>query len=642
MSRSPRRWPAVLALACGLAPCASAAPVATSIVIGLGRTITPEQAQAPALFVDSDGRLVVVDQARGFVLGRFRVPAGMGTLAPSAEGGTRLESEGVIGPQLPLTPMTNLQPVRGFPSLADGPVAGSPCLIDLDRDGRAEIVTATTSGTVQVIGADGRPRAGWPRRTDETFYAAPSAGDIDGDGRPEIVIPAFSGRLYAWRADGSPVPGWPQVLLARGEEQVAIAGAAALADLDGNGRDEICVGTLAGKVWLMGGNGLVRPGWPKTLPPAADPPNPASIFAAPALADLDEDGVPEVIVATNAGRVHAWDGAGDALPGWPVAVPYGARAGYGGVAVGDVNGDGHPEVVVTSEQGYTGPASVSAFSARGVMLPGWPFHLPETANAGPALGDVNHDGTLDVIAATIGGNPQLYALDGRAARPLPGWPVTLEDETVNASPVVADLNGDGDPDILVATLTTGLDGHAGLWAYDHRGAQLRGFPILLPRDEIVRAAPAVGDLDGDGELELFAATEALAYVYGWELGALCDPSLMPWQTEAAGPARTGRIATPIAALAAPATPGDGVVLGGESPLTTVSFDLKQDADVSLRIYDVQNRPVRTLLEHRLPPGRYAIFWDGRADNGQVVPSGVYFYKLALGGRATTRQLLLLQ
>lgn len=643
--RRTRRSCPTRGFAAGLAWCAVALPASASppgpisIVIGLGRTISPEQAQAPASFVDDDGRLLIVDQERGFVLGRFQVPVGFGSDTP-AGGGVPLEGETALGPALPLSPLTSLRPLASFPAFADGAIAGSPCVIDLDLDGRAEIITATSTGAVMVVDADGRPRAGWPRRTNEAFYAPPSAGDLDGDGLPEIVIGAISGRLHAWQGDGSPVPGWPQMLLAAGEVETGIAGGAALADIDRDGRDEIAVATLSGRVWVMGGNGITRRGWPKSLPASEEPPNPASVLAAPALADLDGDGRPEVIVATNAGRVHAWATSGAPLAGWPVEVPHRARAGFGGTAVGDVNGDGQPEVVVAGEQGWLGPASVSAISARGVLLPGWPFHLPETTNAGPALGDVSGDGIADVVVATIGGDPTVCALDGRTARPLPGWPVRLKASTVNAAPLIADLNGDGRLDVLVAALATGIESHAGLFAFDHAGRQLNGFPIVLPHDEIVRASPAVADLDGDGDLDLIAVTEALACIYGWELGALCDLSLMPWATEAASPGRVGRVQTgaPASAVAAPGVAPTAV---GDR-FTTITFDLWQSAPVQLRIFDIRNRPVRRLLNHLLPPGKYAIYWDGRNDAGQASPGGVYFYQLTLGGSATTRQLLLLK
>jgi hypothetical protein len=164
--------------------------------------------------------------------------------------------------------------------------------------------------------------------------------------------------------------------------------------------------------------------------------------------------------------------------------------------------------------------------------------------------------------------------------------------------------------------------------------------VVLPRDEIVRAAPVVGDFEGDGDLELLLATEAQNNLHGWKLDVLCEPSLLPWPAEAGGASRTGRLNPGVAATAV--TPAAAPGAGGETPLTTIAFELRQDTHVRLRIFDIQSRPVRRLLDSQLPPGSYRIHWDGRGDGGQNCASGVYSYQLTLGGRATTRQLLLLK
>ena len=63
---------------------------------------------------------------------------------------------------------------------------------------------------------------------------------------------------------------------------------------------------------------------------------------------------------------------------------------------------------------------------------------------------------------------------------------------------------------------------------------------------------------------------------------------------------------------------------------------------SLAIFDIQGTPIRKLLDHFLPAGHYEIHWDGRDDAGGARASGIYFYQISLGDRATTRQLLLLK
>ena len=59
----------------------------------------------------------------------------------------------------------------------------------------------------------------------------------------------------------------------------------------------------------------------------------------------------------------------------------------------------------------------------------------------------------------------------------------------------------------------------------------------------------------------------------------------------------------------------------------LSFDLPQEASVSLVLYDALGRPVRRLVDGPLAAGRYRFVWDGRDLSGRVVASGIYFYRL---------------
>ncbi len=64
-----------------------------------------------------------------------------------------------------------------------------------------------------------------------------------------------------------------------------------------------------------------------------------------------------------------------------------------------------------------------------------------------------------------------------------------------------------------------------------------------------------------------------------------------------------------------------------NPQTKVQLALRTAGAASVRVYDVQGRLVRTLLEAELPAGRREVTWDGSGDDGRPVPSGVYFVRL---------------
>jgi hypothetical protein len=80
-----------------------------------------------------------------------------------------------------------------------------------------------------------------------------------------------------------------------------------------------------------------------------------------------------------------------------------------------------------------------------------------------------------------------------------------------------------------------------------------------------------------------------------------------------------------------------------NPSTRISFELVHEAEIELRIVDVQGRSVRLLDEGHQPAGRWEMVWDGRDDSGQALSSGVYFVSLSVEGEfADSRKLVLVK
>jgi hypothetical protein len=79
-----------------------------------------------------------------------------------------------------------------------------------------------------------------------------------------------------------------------------------------------------------------------------------------------------------------------------------------------------------------------------------------------------------------------------------------------------------------------------------------------------------------------------------------------------------------------------------NPSTEIAFDLPAAGHVTLRIYDVTGRSVRTLVDGRLEPAAHRIRWDGRDDHGRRVGSGIYFYHLRAGDQTLSRKLVMVQ
>ena len=79
-----------------------------------------------------------------------------------------------------------------------------------------------------------------------------------------------------------------------------------------------------------------------------------------------------------------------------------------------------------------------------------------------------------------------------------------------------------------------------------------------------------------------------------------------------------------------------------NPNTTITFDLPEVAVVSLVIYDINGRQIKTLTSSRYQAGSHQIQWDGRDDSGNAVASGIYVYRIEAGKYVQSRKLMLLK
>lgn len=82
-----------------------------------------------------------------------------------------------------------------------------------------------------------------------------------------------------------------------------------------------------------------------------------------------------------------------------------------------------------------------------------------------------------------------------------------------------------------------------------------------------------------------------------------------------------------------------------NPTTTIAYTLEPSRGgraVRLTIHNLLGQTVRALVEETQPAGRYQVIWDGRNQQGAGVASGVYFYRLAVEGRAESRKMILLK
>ena len=298
---------------------------------------------------------------------------------------------------------------------------GAPAAADMDGGGKPAIAVVTSAGRVFLW--NGGPVAGWPVKLGATVRAGVSFADVDGDGKPELLVGDEEGRLHALKKNGTEARGFPVSLGAPVTSPVASG--------QWPGGRVLAVGCEDGKVHVLDAKTLrERPGFPLVTRYA--------VSGAPVFADLDDDGVLDLIVASQDFDVYAVSAAGEPLPGFPVAAGYRI---YEGPAIADLEGNGKLDVIFASADGM-----VHAVGRGGVPVPGYPVRVGARVMGGPAVGDLGRDGSLEVVVVSAEG--AVHAL-GRGGKELRGFPADLGAEDVTASPLLADLAGDGSLSVFV-------------------------------------------------------------------------------------------------------------------------------------------------------------------------------------------------
>jgi len=223
--------------------------------------------------------------------------------------------------------------------------------------------------------------------------------------------------------------------------------------------------------------------------------------------DLDRDGDNELLVATTDGRLHGFDGAGTPLPGFPVFT-----IGFPQYApsVADLEGDGTLEIVQFT-RGLTDGGRLYVLDASGAVRPGYPISVANgNLEGSPTLADLDDDGQLEILV------PQrawptgfLRVFEANGVEWGGNWPLALS-HVPTGSPAVADLDGDGILEIAYTSYDKAYLLHAD-------GSLLAGWPKSIANANFSYQSPAFGDLDGDSDLEVvFGAHQTAAGYYAYQ------------------------------------------------------------------------------------------------------------------------------
>jgi len=266
---------------------------------------------------------------------------------------------------------------------------GTPVVADIDQDTIKEVIIGAdlteswvtgsfNGGRMWVFDLYAEPKPGWPVRTSQTFYSSPAVGDINGDGRLDIVCGTgiyYEGQgmmVHAWDADGADLPGWPV------DVGGYIFSSPALADINEDGLLEVIVGCFDGRVYCLGHDGSIL--WETMLVSVSGESDGTvddrfRVRSSPVVADINGNGHLEVLI-TFAWEMVVLDWQGNQLTGEGRQSYVGDHSQFSSPGVADVDGDGFLEIVLAggAGAGSGGLYCWSTSAPAGSAVPWATFH----------------------------------------------------------------------------------------------------------------------------------------------------------------------------------------------------------------------------------------------------------------------------
>ncbi len=438
-----------------------------------------------------------------------------------------------------------------------------PVVDDVNRDGKKEIFVdiggdLDNPPRVYAFNEDGSYLEGWP--VDATPYngyahiGGITVENIDSDNSNKEIIVSVNDNLVVYRADGSILR---NILMPENNANYITSSGAFITDLDNDGRKEIIKQYHRYRdsdssfidnepvVIVMDEFGNPLPGWPQPTGDYGLPPLKDLVRTSPVVADLDNDGVKEIIVNQglpplgSLNHLYAFHIDGSSLENFPIDI---RGDMHFSPVIADIDKDGYRDIIISVwDNDYFDPNDFEdglyAFNRRGEVLQGWP-PLPGPLVQNPIVSDLNEDGNLEIIVpSSLERN--IYVYDSFGGK--------LHDQrgAGRGTLIAGDVDNDGSSDIIFRS-----ESKVSAFRSEENNGRI-SFSLIFskPIEPSYRydpyTAPALADLSNDGSTELIVGSrgssplrikERRANLYVWELGT---PYNSDWPMYMHDPQHTG-------------------------------------------------------------------------------------------------------
>ncbi len=387
----------------------------------------------------------------------------------------------------------------------------APVFADVDGDGDLDIVTGNYDGTIsyyenedgvytQLTGGSNPFNA-----IDVGFYAAPSFANIDGDSDLDLVIGEYGGQLYYYRNDAGTFTELSGASNPFDGIDVGYGSHPTFVNFDGDSDMDVVVGDFGGLIHYLENSG----GNYTEITGASNPFDGIDVGAAGALphfADLDGDSDLDLFVGDKAGLIHSFQNDSEVFTELT-----GTSNPFNDIDIDDdtapwlIDGDGDSDLdLVIGDNGETlryFENNSGTFAERTGTLN--PYEGIVGSSGAQTFSDIDGDSDLDLVISDANSSELKYFenIDGEFIpdttdnNPFKGIALT------NVKPILADVDGDEDDDLVVGNELGTIQ-----YFVNDAGTYVELTGASNPFDGIDvgdYSYPAFGDVEGDGDLDLF-------------------------------------------------------------------------------------------------------------------------------------------